>query len=129
MIFINNPKYWNKWESYLQVVLFLFIMNLGSDMMINEKRLKELMNELGYKNKKELSYDLKIPYSTLCYMTSGHDSSISSIYELASFFDVTIDYLIDKPKKLITISEEGIFKRSSNDIFDSVSVNEIVIKL
>lgn len=97
--------------------------------MINEKRLKELMKELGFKNKKEMSKYLKIPYSTLCYMTSGHDSSISSVYELASFLGVTIDYLIDMPKRLVTVNNEGIYVRNSNNIFDSVSVNEIVIKL
>ena len=99
------------------------------DIMINEIRLKKIMKELGYKNKKELSKDLKIPYSTLCYMTSGHDSCISTVYELASFLGVTVDYLIDMPKRLVTVSDKGIFTKPSNNIFDSVSVNEIVIKL
>lgn len=97
--------------------------------MINDSIIKELMNTLGYSNRKELSKDLKIPYSTLCYMTNGHDPSISTVYELASFFDVPVDYIIDTPKKMITVSENGIEIKNTNNIFDSVSVNELVIKL
>lgn len=73
--------------------------------MLNTKLIYELMDYKGIKSVKELSRKCKVPYTTLNYMFLGHDMYVSSIIEVAHFFNVPIDYLINKSYGIKRISE------------------------
>ena len=59
-------------------------------------KLEFLMAQKGIKNKKQLSELSKIPYTTIVGLyTKGFEKmKLSTLKSLASFFDVSIDYLV-----------------------------------
>lgn len=59
-------------------------------------KLEFLMSQKGIKNKKQLSELSKIPYTTIVGLyTKGFEKmKLSTLKSLASFFDVSIDYLV-----------------------------------
>lgn len=86
--------------------------------MLNACKLYELMEETGIKSLKQLSRETKIAYNTLIYMVEGHDMHVSTLVELANFFKVPVDYLINTTYGITIIQE-------NNDIFlDTSSVLE-----
>lgn len=83
--------------------------------MLNICKLYELMNELDIKSLKQLSSKTKIPYSTIMYMMEGHDMHVSTIVELAKYFKVPVDYLINTSYGICVIDDknEQFIKTSS----------------
>ena len=83
--------------------------------MLNVPKLKELMKEVGIKSIKDLSREVKIPYTTIYYMINGHDMQLSTMVELAKYFGVPVDYLINKSYKFVTYTENysGVIEASS----------------
>lgn len=89
--------------------------------MLNLKVFYELMEYKGIKNVKELSRKCKVPYTTINYMILGHDMYVSSIIEIARFFNVPIDYLINKSYGIRRVSEE------KEEIISTTSIIEAAI--
>lgn len=80
------------------------------------------MDEKEIKNIYELSKKTKVPYSTICYMIDGHDMQVSTIIELARFFNVPIDYLVSRSYGIECCKENGsIFLDTTNFIEAAVS--------
>ena len=73
--------------------------------MLDCQKLYELMDEVGIKSFKELSLATRIPYTTLNYMRTGHDMQVSTLVELAKYFGVPIDYLINSTYGVRTYTE------------------------
>ena len=97
--------------------------------MIDDKKVKELMNERGIRTYVELASKCGLPYSTLIYMCSGHDVYASNLCQLSKYFKVPVDTLILKPYHLETVSEKGIKRYNSTNILDSASVKEITLNV
>ena len=83
--------------------------------MLNKRKLYELMQEKNIKSLKQLSKNTKVPYNTIIYMVDGHDMHVSTIVELARFFNVPVDYLINTSYGITVVSEtdEEFIKTSS----------------
>lgn len=73
--------------------------------MLNLEIFRELMAEKSIKGIMELSRQAKIPYTTLLYMLNGHDMHVSTLVELAKFFGVPVDYLINKSYGILVCTE------------------------
>ncbi len=87
----------------------LFIYNVIKERaseMLNLDKILELMNEKDIKSVAMLSRKSKISYTTLNYMLSGHDMHVSSAVELAKFFDVPVDYILNTNYRVISIKED-----------------------
>lgn len=97
--------------------------------MIDDKKVKELMDLYEIKTYMELANKCGLPYSTLIYMVSGHDVYASNLCQLSKFFKVPVDTLILKPYHLETVSEKGVKGYDTTNILDSISVKEITLNL
>ncbi len=84
---------------------FLFRIKLVIE-MLDETKLYSLMRDKYIKNIRELSKKCKVPYTTLVYMLSGHDMHVSTLIELAKFFNVPIDYLVKKSYGIMSYTED-----------------------
>lgn len=69
--------------------------------------LLELMKEKDIPNMSVLARLTKIPYSTLNYMLMGHDMQVSTLIQLSQFFNIPVDYLINKPYKAVVYTENS----------------------
>ncbi len=87
--------------------------------MLDVKKIFELMKIREVKNVYELSKVTKIPYTTLSYMIKGHDMHVSSLIELAHFFNVPLDDLVQKYYGIITVSDNKIVKWSTTNIYEA----------
>lgn len=80
-------------------------------------KLEFLMSQKGIKNKKQLSELSKIPYTTIVglYKKGFERMKLSTLKSLASFFDVSIDYLVydnvTAPNKKITNQENELLAK------------------
>lgn len=93
--------------------------------MLNIERLYELMRNRGIETLAELCRKARVPYTTLNYMINGHDMHVSTVLQIAKYFEVPIDDLIYRNYRLITVREdETIFTNLSNvfDVFMSIMV-------
>ena len=79
--------------------------------MIDTNYLESLLKEKNIKNKKELSLKTGIPYTTIIHLFKGGDTKVSTLIELAKYFEVPIDYLVFKNYQLITINNKGTCKK------------------
>lgn len=86
--------------------------------MLDMKMLKKLMDEKEIRNIKELSIKSSIPYTTLIHIFSGNDLLASTLIELAKFFEVTLDELVNKDYELVTYTAGSIIKHKSTNIYD-----------
>lgn len=75
--------------------------------MLNIVVFYELMREKEIRSIKDLSRKTKIPYTTLYYMLTGHDMYVGTLVELSKFFNVTVDYMINKSYRIVAYTEEG----------------------
>ncbi len=83
--------------------------------ILNVGKLFELMEEKEIKSLRALSKKTKIPYSTLNYMASGHDMYVGTLVEISRFFNVPVDYLINKSYSIAVYTEDSsIFLDTSN---------------
>lgn len=87
--------------------------------MLNLKKLYELMAIRNVKNVYELSKAVKIPYTTLSYMVKGHDMHVSSLVEIAHFFNVPIDDLIGKHYGITVVSDDKEILCSTTNIYEA----------
>ena len=87
--------------------------------MLDVKKIFELMKVREVKNVYELSKVTKIPYTTLSYMIKGHDMHVSSLIELAHFFNVPLDDLVQKYYGIITVSDNKIVKWPTTNIYEA----------
>lgn len=87
--------------------------------MLDVIKLLDLMKEKEIHTLKELSDCTMIPYTTLSYMKTGHDMFVSTLVELAKFFNVPVDYLIKKSYGIVTLNDRGM------TFYDSTSYLEV----
>lgn len=87
--------------------------------MLNTKNFYELMKLKGVRNISELARKTKIPYTTIGYMLSGHDMHVSSLIELAHFFKVPIDTLINKSYGITVFTEDDIIECPTTNIYEA----------
>lgn len=87
--------------------------------MLDVERLKELMDEKGIQNVRELSDVTGIPCTTIYYMMNGHDAYVSTLLQLAKFFNVPIDYLVRKYFGIVTVTKKGIIYTPTTNIFEA----------
>lgn len=78
------------------------------------------MKAKGVRNLSELSRKTKIPYTTIGYMLSGHDMHVSSLIELAHFFNVPIDNLINKSYGFTVFSETEEIECPTTNVYEAV---------
>lgn len=91
--------------------------------MLDVKKIFELMQYKDIKNIRTLSLKAKIPYTTLSYMFSGHDMHVSTLIELSKFFNVPMDYLINKSYGIVSYTDkEQIYVPTSSIIEATVKV-------
>lgn len=88
--------------------------------MLNCQKLYELMCEKGVKSIKELSSLSRIPYTTLVYMKTGHDMQVSTLVQLAKFFQVPIDYLVNSTYNICTLNRERIKSIDTTNMAEAV---------
>jgi len=86
---------------------------------MNVKKLYELMNEKDVKSLAQLSRETGICYSTLSYMISGHDMYVGTLIELSRYFNVPIDYLINKNFYIATYSENDCIYTDTSSIIEA----------
>lgn len=75
--------------------------------MLNTEVFYELMKEKEIPSLSALSRLTKIPYTTINYMLTGHDMHVGTLVELSKFFDVPIDYLINKSYGVVVYTNEA----------------------
>lgn len=70
---------------------------------------------------KEIAYQLNIAPSTMSsYVQNAREPDFATLIKIATFFDVSIDYLLDySPKEKFTINENELLR-----IFRSLSVEQ-----
>ncbi len=73
--------------------------------MLNTEKLYELMQEKEISTLSGLSRCSGIAYTTLQYMVDGHDFYVGTVLELSKFFNVPLDYMINKPYGVHIVSE------------------------
>ncbi len=73
--------------------------------MLNTERVYELMQDKEIYTLSALSRSSGIAYTTLQYMLNGHDVYVGTIIELAKFFNVPIDYIVNKSYGIRVVSE------------------------
>lgn len=86
--------------------------------MLNIERLYELMRDAGIETLAELCRKVKVPYTTLNYMINGHDMHVSTVLQIAKYFEVPIDDLIYRNYRLVIVREDGIIFKNVSSIFD-----------
>lgn len=91
--------------------------------MIDTDYLETLLKEKNIKNKKELASKTGIPYTTIMHIFKGGDSKISTIIEIAKYFEVPIDNLILKNYQFITINDDKLKKHNTTNIYEVVLNN------
>ncbi len=89
--------------------------------MLNVAKFYELMKEKDVPTISALSRIVKIPYTTLLYMLSGHDMHVGTLVELSRFFNVPIDYLINKSYSI------GVYTENSEEHLDTSSLIEALV--
>lgn len=87
--------------------------------MLDVNKLWELMEEKEVKNYYTLSKETNIPYSTLLYMIEGHDMQVSTIIELSRFFNVPMDYLVNKPYRILTVTQEKLVFLNTSSLLEA----------
>ena len=87
--------------------------------MLDMNKLNELMVIKNIRNVYALSKAIKIPYTTLSYMVKGHDMHVSSLVEIAHFFNVPVDDLIAKSYGIAVISEGEEKLCSTTNIYEA----------
>ncbi|HBA38156.1 MAG TPA: hypothetical protein DCY94_05495 [Firmicutes bacterium] len=91
--------------------------------MLNIKYLLELMEEKGIPNMSALSRLTKIPYSTLNYMLTGHDMHVGTFVELSKFFNIPVDYMINKPYSVVVYTEDSEKVLSTTSLIEALVSN------
>ncbi len=74
---------------------------------MNIQVLNELMKLNGITSYFNLSQKIDIPYTTLLDLIRGKGEKISNIKLIANYFNVSMSYLIEEPRKIITINENN----------------------
>lgn len=87
--------------------------------MLDMKKIYELMEIKDVNNIYALAKVTKIPYTTLSYMVKGHDMHVSSLIELAHFFNVPIDELISKHYGITVVSEDKEITCNTTNIYEA----------
>lgn len=87
--------------------------------MLNIKAIWELMNVKEIKSLYELSVKTKIPYTTLNYMFRGHDMHVSSLIELAHFFNVPVDDLINKYYGFTVFTDDQMIECATSNVYEA----------
>ena len=75
--------------------------------MLNSEYLDYLMKENGIKNLRVLSRKCNVAYTTLRHAYTGHDMFVGTLIEIAKFFEVPIDNLINKNYGIVSINNKG----------------------
>lgn len=88
--------------------------------MLNVKKLYELMEEKEVPSISSLARLVKIPYTTLLYMLSGHDMHVGTLVELSRFFNVPIDYLVNKSYSIVAYSEKGEEQLDTSSLIEAL---------
>lgn len=100
---------------------FLFRINLeGEIIMLNTKRIHEMMKEKNIRTRKELAKMTKIPYSTMTYMFQGNDMNLSHAIELAKFFQVPIDYIVNPGYAVASVTDKGILYHDTTSLKEAL---------
>ncbi len=86
--------------------------------MLNAKVIHELMKIKGIRSIHELALETKLPYTTLNYMFKGHDMHVSSLIELAHYFKVPIDDLINKYYGFTIFKENETIECPTSNIYE-----------
>ena len=86
--------------------------------MLNIIVIDKLMKEKKIKSIKELSNKSHIPYTTLIHIFSGNDLLVGTLIELAKFFEVTCDELVNKDYEIVTYNNNNIIKHKSTNIYE-----------
>ena len=88
--------------------------------MLNCQKLYELMNEIGVKSIVDLAKRSRIPYTTLNYMKTGHDMQVSTLVELAKFFEVPVDCLINSSYEIVTYNNNKAIYTGTNNFYETI---------
>lgn len=75
--------------------------------MLNLEKFYELMKDKDISNLFQLSKETGIPYTTLSYMLSGHDMCVGTLIEISRFFNVSLDYMVNKSYSIAVYTQEG----------------------
>lgn len=87
--------------------------------MLNTKGIFELMKEKGIRSVAALSRKTKIPYTTLNYMLSGHDMHVSSLLQLAMFFGVPVDRILNKSYGIVVLKENTEIHLETTNFYEA----------
>ena len=93
--------------------------------MLNETKLRELMSEKGITSFRKLSELTKIPYTTISYMINGHDMFLSTAVEIAKFFQVPVDYLVNKSYGVVFLKGETERKVDTSSLIEATFVTMV----
>ena len=90
---------------------------------MNIQVLNELMRLNGITSYLHLSKEIHIPYTTLLDLVIGKEERLSNIKIIDDFFGVKMSYLIDEPRKIVTINEKNNIKIEKETGYNNVLSN------
>jgi len=88
--------------------------------MLNLDKFYELMKEREVANLNQLSMETGLPYTTISYMLTGHDMYVGNLVELAKFFNVPVDYMINKPYRIAVYTEDTVEYVDSSSLIETL---------
>jgi predicted transcriptional regulator len=87
--------------------------------MLNLNVLHELMKEKNIHNLRVLAIEANMSYTTLRYMVTGHDMHVSTLVELSKFFNIPIDYLVNKSYGYVSYSDDETIYTSTTSAIEA----------
>ena len=90
---------------------------------MNIQVLNELMRLNGIPSYFQLSKETHIPYTTLLDLVRGKGEKLSNIKTIADFLGVKMSYLLDEPRKIVTINEKNNVIVEKENGYNSVLSN------
>ena len=90
---------------------------------MNIQVLNELMRLNGIPSYFQLSKETHIPYTTLLDLVKGEGKKLSNVKTIADFLGVKMSYLLDEPRKIVTINERNNVIVEKENGYNSVLSN------
>ena len=90
---------------------------------MNIQILNELMRQNEIPSYFQLSKETHIPYTTLLDLVRGKGEKLSNVKTIADFLGVKMSYLLDEPRKIVTINERNNVIVEKENGYNSVLSN------
>ena len=87
--------------------------------MINTEILYKLMREKSIKSMRELSERTSIPYTTLMYAIGGHDMYVGTIMQIAKYFQIPMDYLVNKSYGAVVLKNDKMIYTDNSSLIEA----------